>query len=228
MCNSLLCGTLSKAFAKSIMIKSVCLCARFTVPYRLLMISCTNWTNWVLQDLWLQKPCWQSASVLSKAKCLLMLLTNICSRVSQQMHVNDTGLWLAASYFSPFLKTWETLACRHSSGTSPRAKDSLKISASIGKISLLHSLSTLTFSPSEPGAYVHLVRPTVWRPLSGQLLCPPGGERTSPFRGRVRVAFACEGILKLPVAYIGFFLRICFNLGWRFGTRKMHLSPPVI
>ena len=28
----------------------------------------------------------------SKAKCLLMLLTNIYSRVLQQMHVSDTGL----------------------------------------------------------------------------------------------------------------------------------------
>ena len=81
-----------KAFAKSIMIKSVCVCPRFTAPSRLLMISCTNCTNWVLQDLWPRKPCWQSASMLSKAKCLLMLLTNICSRVLQQMHVSDTGL----------------------------------------------------------------------------------------------------------------------------------------
>ena len=32
---------------------------RFTVPSRLLMTSCTNWINWVSQDLWLQKPCWQ-------------------------------------------------------------------------------------------------------------------------------------------------------------------------
>ena len=79
-CNSLLCGTLSKAFAKSMMIKSVCLCPRFIAPSRLLMISCTNWTNWVSQDLRLRNPCWQSASMLSKAKCLLMLLTNICSR----------------------------------------------------------------------------------------------------------------------------------------------------
>ena len=38
----------------------------------------------------------------------------------------------------------------------------------------------------------HVVRPTAWRPLSGQLLCPPWGERTSPFRGRVRVSFAWE------------------------------------
>ena len=34
------------------------------------------------------------------AKCLLMLLTRICTRVLQQMHVSDTSLQLAASYFS--------------------------------------------------------------------------------------------------------------------------------
>ena len=28
------------------------------VHFRLLMMSCTNWTKWVLQDLWLLKPCW--------------------------------------------------------------------------------------------------------------------------------------------------------------------------
>ena len=104
LCNSLLCGTLSKALAKSIMIKSVCLCPRFTAPSRLLMMSCTNWTNRVLQDLWLRQLCWQSASILSKAKCLLMWLTKICSRVLQQMHVSDTGLHLTAAYVSPFLK----------------------------------------------------------------------------------------------------------------------------
>ena len=86
--------------------------------------------------------------MLSKAKFLLMLLTKICSRVLQQMHVSDTGLQIAASYFSPLLKTGETFACRHSSGTLPRAKASLQISARIGEISLLHPLSTLTFSPS--------------------------------------------------------------------------------
>ena len=44
--------------------------------------------------------------------------------------------------FPPFLKTGETFTCRHSSGTSPLAKDSLKMSASIGEISLQHSFST--------------------------------------------------------------------------------------
>ena len=73
-------------------LKYVCLCPRLTVPSRLLMMSCTNWTNWVSQDLWLRKSCWQSASMLSKAKCLLMLLPKIRSRVLQQMHVSDTGL----------------------------------------------------------------------------------------------------------------------------------------
>ena len=77
------------------------------------------------QDLRLRNPCWQSASMLSKAKCLLMLLTNICSRVLQQMQVNDTGPYFAASYFSPFLKTWDTFACHQSSWTLPWAKDSL-------------------------------------------------------------------------------------------------------
>ena len=43
---------------------------------------------------------------------------------------------------APFLKTWES----HSSGTSPRAKDSLKISASIGEISLKISASIGEFS----------------------------------------------------------------------------------
>ena len=92
LCNSLLCGILSKAFANSMMIKSVCLCPQFAAPSRLLMMSCTNCTNWVLQDLWLRNPCWQSASMLSKAKCVLMFLTSICSRVLQQMHVSNTGL----------------------------------------------------------------------------------------------------------------------------------------
>ena len=67
LCNSLLCGALSKALAKSIMTKYVCFCHQFTAPSRLLMMSCTNWTNWVSQDLWLRKPCWQSVSMLSKA-----------------------------------------------------------------------------------------------------------------------------------------------------------------
>ena len=34
----------------------------------------------------------QQASMLSKAKCLFKLLTRICSRVLQRMHVSDTGL----------------------------------------------------------------------------------------------------------------------------------------
>ena len=33
-----------------------------------------------------------TVSMLYKAKCLLMLLTRICSRVLQQMPVSDTGL----------------------------------------------------------------------------------------------------------------------------------------
>ena len=37
------------------MIKSVCLCRRFTAPSRLLMTSCKNCTNWVSQDLRLRK-----------------------------------------------------------------------------------------------------------------------------------------------------------------------------
>ena len=128
--------------------------------------------------------------MLFKAKCLLMLLTNLCSRVLLQMHMSDTGLYLAAaSYFSPFLKTRETLASRHSSGTSPRAKDSLKIRASNGEISLLHSFSTLAFSPSGPGALCtfslsnSLVKPlgaTVMSPMRENGLAPLEGESESP------------------------------------------------
>ena len=65
----------------------------------------------------------QQVCYLRLSMCLLMLLTSICSRGLQQMHVSDTGLWLAASgiIFFTFLKTEETFGCRHSSGTSPRA-----------------------------------------------------------------------------------------------------------
>ena len=42
------------------------MCPRCTAPSRLLMMSCTNWINWVSQDLWLRKPCGRSASMLSK------------------------------------------------------------------------------------------------------------------------------------------------------------------
>ena len=54
--------------------------------------------------------------------------------------------------FFTFLNTGEIFAYRLSSGTSPRANDSLKMSANIGKISLLYLFSTLSFSPSRPGA----------------------------------------------------------------------------
>ena len=67
-------------------------CPRFITLSRLLMISCTDCTSWVSQDLPLRNPCWQSASTLSKAKCLLMLFTIICSRVLLQMQVSNTGL----------------------------------------------------------------------------------------------------------------------------------------
>ena len=111
LCNSLLCGTLSKALAKSIMIKSVRLCLQFTAPSRLLMMSCTNWTNWVLQDLWLRKPCWQSASMLSKAKCLLMLLTKICSRNQNKRQTNGLFALIFNETFSLCIKLhiyWNT------------------------------------------------------------------------------------------------------------------------
>ena len=105
-------------------IKSVCLCPRFIAPSSLLMISCTNCTNEVSQDLRLWNPSWQSASMLSKDKCLFMLLTNICSQVLQQMQVRDNSLKFTTSYFSPFSKTGDTFACCQSSGTLPWAEDS--------------------------------------------------------------------------------------------------------
>ena len=68
-----MCGTLSKAFAKSMMIKSVCLCPRFIAPSRLLNISCTNCTSRVSQHLRLRNPCCQLASIcylrLSACRC---------------------------------------------------------------------------------------------------------------------------------------------------------------
>ena len=41
--------------------------------------------------------------MLSKAKCVLILLTNICAKVLQHMHVSDTKV--SSSIFSPFLLT---------------------------------------------------------------------------------------------------------------------------
>ena len=49
----LLCGTLSKTVAKSIMIKSVCLCSRFTAPIQVAddvvhKLDQLGFANWVL------------------------------------------------------------------------------------------------------------------------------------------------------------------------------------
>ena len=67
----------------------------------------------------------------------------------------------------------------------------LKISASIGEISLLHSLSTLAFSPSGPGALCtfspsnSLATPfgsTVMSPMGENGLAPLEGGSESPSR----------------------------------------------
>ena len=49
----------------------------------------------------------------------MMLLTIICSNILQLMQVRDTGLYLLALNFSPFLYIAETLAVRHTSGIDP-------------------------------------------------------------------------------------------------------------
>ena len=85
------------------------------------------------------------------------------------------------------------------------------MSASIGEISLLHSLSTLAFSPSGPEALWTLTVQQFGDPFWVNCYVPHGGERTSPFRGRVRVVFTCEGWLELPITNVAFFLRICLN-----------------
>ena len=81
-----------------------------------------------------------------------MLLTIICSRVSQEMDVSDTGRQFAALYFSPLLKTCPTFACRQSSGTVPLASDSLYSKVWMGTISELHSFNNLALRPSGPAA----------------------------------------------------------------------------
>ena len=53
------------------------------------------------KPLLLQRRLGLSASMLSKAKCLLMLLTNICSRVLQQVHVSENGSIIQQHHFSP-------------------------------------------------------------------------------------------------------------------------------
>ena len=50
----------------------------------------TNWTSCVSQDLWLRNPCWQSARILSEARCLFIFLTIKCSRFEQHLHVSLT------------------------------------------------------------------------------------------------------------------------------------------
>ena len=128
------------------------------------------------------------------------------------MHVSNTSLYLAALYFH-----WETSACCQSSGTSPQANGSLKISPSIGEISLLHSFSTLAFSPSGPDAFnnVHLVRPTAWRRGAFRVNCnmSPTENRLAPFEGRVcfMCELHCDGCLELPITKVGFFLCICLK-----------------
>ena len=91
---------------------------------------------------------------------------------------------ISSIIFFTLIKTGEALACRHSSGTSPRAKDSLKISASTGEISLLHSFSTRAFSPSGPGALCTL-SPTnsLATPFWSTVMFPMGENGLAPFEG---------------------------------------------
>ena len=67
--------------------------------------------------------------------------------------------------FFAFLKTGETIPCCQSSGTSPRANDSMKMSAN------RRDLIATLFQHSGM-LYVHLIHPTTWQALLGQLLCP--------------------------------------------------------
>ena len=109
--------------------------------------------------------------------------------------------------FSPFLKTEKTFASQQSSGTSSRVNDSLKISVSIGGISLLHSFITMAFSPSGPDALCTFSLSNCLATPFGSSVIPPLRRMDySPLRGLVRVCFTCECCLKLPFTNVGFFL----------------------
>ena len=84
--------------------------------------------------------------------------------------------------FFTFFKDRGTFACHHSSGTLPRAKDSLKISASIGEISLLRSFSTLAFRPSGPGVLCMFSQSnSLATPFGSAVMSPMEENGTSPF-----------------------------------------------
>ena len=82
------------------------------------------------------------------------------------------------------VKTGETLACRNSSGTLPRAKNSLKVSVSFGEISLHDSFSTLVFSPSGLGALCTLsLSNRLASPFGSTVMSPTGENGLAPLEG---------------------------------------------
>ena len=93
----------------------------------------------------------------------------------------------------------------------PRAKDSLKTSAGIGEISLLHSFSIHAFSPSMLGALCTFsmsnslatpLRSTVMSPMGENGLAPLEGGLESP--SRVKVDWNCL-LHILAFSFITFF-----------------------
>ena len=71
-------------------------------------------------------------------------------------------------------------------------------SLSIGDISLLHSLSTLAFIPSGPGALSRFSPSNSFEtPFGSIVYVLYGGEQTSPFQGQIAVCFTWDGSLEL-------------------------------
>ena len=85
--SNLLCGTVSNALLKSIIIISTGVLASMDLAR-----SLTVRTSWDSQEWFARNPCCLSVRIWCSEKCLMMLLCSMCSKSLQQIGVKDTGL----------------------------------------------------------------------------------------------------------------------------------------
>ena len=72
-----------------------------------LEITSTNITNWVLQDLFSQNPCYSSNNMLELAKCLVKLDVAMCSITLHKTH-ERYGAIIFRVWLVSFFWRWET------------------------------------------------------------------------------------------------------------------------
>jgi hypothetical protein len=124
--NSLLCGTLSKALAKSMIMRSVCMfLSLLYVSWWTIDIICDS------HDLFALNPCWNSNKILFDSRYFIMLLARMCSSNLHEIQVCEIYQQFPGRCLSPFLNTGVTFAWFQSDGTLPDCMEFLNMMVSM-------------------------------------------------------------------------------------------------